>query len=128
MCSTARERALFFAFNQNNFPTQMCIARSTSGANNAFAPFILSLLQHRVTVSLFRYAVPPTVDLQFKQAASLLFDTKGHTTSTSSTYEHSPQFCVTFNRNYQDAVGWKGSFEGSIFISFQHLRVAMAPC
>ncbi len=79
-------------------------------------------------VTPIRYATPSAVDLQFKAAATLLFDTKGHTSSTSSSYEHAPQFCVTFDRNYEDAEGWKGSFEASVFISFQHLRVAIAPC
>jgi hypothetical protein len=74
------------------------------------------------------YATPAATDLQFKSAATLLFDTKGHTSSSSSTYERSPQFCVGFDRNYDGAVGWKGVFEASTFISFQHLRVAIAPC
>jgi hypothetical protein len=74
------------------------------------------------------YASPAATELQFKSAATLLFDTKGHTSSSSSTFERGPQFCVAFDRNYGDAVGWKGSFEASTFISFQHLRVAMAPC
>ena len=77
---------------------------------------------------LVRYATPPATDLQFKAAATLLFDTKAHTSSTSATWEQSPQFCVNFDRNFEDAVGWKGSFEGTDFISFQHLRVAIAPC
>lgn len=64
---------------------------------------------------------------QFVLVAQSLFDSREDETTSGSTYENSPIYCVEMSRAERDARAWDGT-QGDRFISFQYLRIAIKPC